>query len=332
MRRRSFLRAAAGLAALARPARAEAKPEKLVFVTDWKAQAEHGGFYQALAAGFYRARGLDVQIRQGGPQINTQQIIASGAVDLAMGSNSIMLFNLVNAGVPVKAVMAAFQKDPQVFISHPRGDVSRLADMRGRPIMVGADTISTSWIWLKAKFGFTDTQIRPYTFTLAPFLADKTAIQQGYLGSEPFSIKRAAGIEPEVYLLADDGYPGYACMVVASHRLIDRKPQVAKAFVEASIEGWASYLNGDPAPGNALIRKDNPEMTDDLLAFGIAQMKKYGIVESGDAGRLGIGAMTEARWKEAFDVMASTGLYPARMDWRKAFMFDFVNKGHGLGK
>lgn len=333
MRRRSFLLAAgaagAAVAAGVAPVNAGAqgrKPEKIVFVTDWRAQAEHGGFYQALATGGYQARGLDVEIRQGGPQVNTQRIIAAGAVDLAMGPNCIMLFNLINAGAPVKAVMASFQKDPQVFITHPRDDVNTLADMKDKPILVGSDTLSTSWVWLKAKFGFTDRQIRPYTFNLAPFLTDARAIQQGYLGSEPFSIRKAGGFEPEVYLLADHGYPGYAAMVVATNRLIDQRPEVVRAFVDASIEGWAGYLNGDPSPGNALIKKDNPEMSDDLLAFGIAQMKSHGIVDSGDTAALGIGAMTEARWRDSFEVMAGAGLYPARLDPRNAYTLAFVNR------
>ena len=199
--------------------------------------------------------------------------------------------------------MAIFQKDPQVLITHPRDDVKSLADMKGKPIMISDATIAAFWPWLKAKFGFDDTQIRKYTFNLAPFLVDPKAIQEGYLSSEPYTIEKEGQFKPQVFLLADDGYPGYANMVLVPQKWIDEKPQAVQAFVDATREGWHDYLYGDPAPANALIKHDNPEMTDDVIAQAIAKMKSYGIVMSGDAKTLGLGAMTDARWKTFFDTM-----------------------------
>lgn len=305
------------------PARAE--PLTVRFVTDWRAQAEHGGFYQAQALGLYAAKGLDVRIVMGGPQVNIPQLLAAGAADFGIGSNSFIPLNLAAAGAEVKAVMAVFQKDPQVLIAHPRDDVNAIADMKGKPIMISDATIGAWWPWLRAKYGFSDSQIRKYTFNLAPFLVDPLAIQQGYLSSEPYLIEREGGFKPEVYLLSDAGYPSYATLVLVPQRWIETNPQAVRAFVEATREGWRSYLHGDPAPANALILRDNPEMTPELIAHAIAEMNARGIVESGDAGTLGIGAMTEARWEEFFTTMAAQGLYERTLDWRKAYTLEFLN-------
>jgi NitT/TauT family transport system substrate-binding protein len=300
---------------------------KVKFVTDWKAQAEHGGFYQAVAQGFYAARGLEVEIIQGGPAINIPQLLAAGAADFGMGSNSFIPLNLVATDAKVRAVAAIFQKDPQVLITHPRDDVSSIADMKDKPIMVSDATIGAFWVWLRAKYGFNDGQIRKYTFNLAPFLTDQTAIQQGYLSSEPYLIEKEGGFTPEVYLLADHGYPGYANFILVPQAVIDSKRDIVAAFVSASIEGWASYLTGDPAAANDLIKRDNPEMTDDVLAQAIEKMKSYGIVQSGDAETAGIGVMTDARWKEFFDVMSAQGIYPADLPYRDAYTLEFVSGG-----
>jgi NitT/TauT family transport system substrate-binding protein len=303
---------------------------RVSFVTDWKAQAEHGGFYQALANGYYAEAGLDVKIVQGGPGINVPQLLAAHSVDFGIGSNNFIPLNIVEAGAGAKAVMAAFQKDPQVFIAHPRNDVRSIADMKGKPIMVSDATVSAFWQWLKAKYGFEDSQIRKYTFNLAPFLADPQAIQQGYLSSEPYMISKETGIEPQVFLLSDHGYPGYAAFVLATDRTIAEQPEMVQAFVDASIRGWVSYLYGDPAAANALIKRDNPEMTDDVIVNAISLMKQYGIVDSGDTLTLGVGAMTEDRWKDFYLTMVGAGVYSAGLDVHSAYTLEFVNQGVAL--
>jgi NitT/TauT family transport system substrate-binding protein len=334
MLRRTFLgtaAAGAAMAAVGAPAvvRAQART-RINFATDWRAQAEHGGFYQALATGLYERAGLDVTIRMGGPGSDNQQLMAAGALDMAMASNNFFALNLAQAGAPVTSIMASFQKDPQVLMTHPRDDISSIADMKGKPILISQSSRNTFWIWLRSKYGFTDDQIRSYTFNMAPFIADPTAIQQGYLSSEPFKVKQEGGIDAEVYLLADEGYPSYSAQVLCQNALITGSPQAVQGFVNATIEGWYTYLYGDPAPANALIKRDNPDMDDATIANGIAKMKEFGIVDSGDAVQLGVGAMTEARWKEFFDIMVAQGVYPASLDWKKAFTLDFVNKRHGV--
>jgi len=317
--------AVAVIAALAFHGAAAQAAEKVTFGTDWRAQAEHGGFYQALARGFYKKHGLDVTIRQGGPQINHAQLLAAGKVDFSLSSNSFIVLNYAKEQIPMTAVAAIFQKDPSVLIAHPGQGNDSLAALKGKPIYIGADTRLGWWQFLKAKFGYTDSQIRPYTFSIAPFLTDKSAIQQGYLGSEPFLMEKE-GLKPVVMLLADSGYQGYGALIETSKKLAKEKPDVVRGFVEASIEGWRDYLNGDPSPGNALIKKDNPEMTDALIAYGSAKMKQYGIVESGDAKTHGIGAMSDARWAAFFKQMSQQGLYPADMDWHSAYTTEFLPK------
>jgi NitT/TauT family transport system substrate-binding protein len=257
-------------------------------------------------------------------------LLAGNAADFGMGSNGFIPLNMAREGVKAKAVMAVFQKDPQVLVTHPRDDIDTIADMKGKPILIGDASTVTFWPWLRAKFGFADTQIRKYTFNLAPFLIDKTAIQEGYLTSEPFLIEREGKFAPKVFALADAGYPGYANMVMVPTRWIEERPQAVQAFVDASIEGWMHYLYGDPAPGNALILRDNPEMSDEVLLQAIEKMKSYGMALSGDSERLGLGAMTEARWREFFEVMSGEGLYPADFPYTEAFTLSFVNKGVGL--
>jgi NitT/TauT family transport system substrate-binding protein len=306
-----------------------ATAQSVSFGTDWKAEAEHGGYYQAIATGIYRGHGLEVTLRQGGPQVNHAQLLAAGRLDFNIAPNSFGPLNFAAQSIPMVAVAAIFQKDPSVLIAHPGHGNDSLTALKGKPIMIGSDTRVTSWAFLKSKFGYTDDQIRPYTFSVAPFLADPQAIQQGYLSSEPFTIE-AQGVKPVVLLLADAGYASYGSLIQTSNKLVHEKTDLVQRFVNASIEGWYSYLYGDPAPANELIKRDNPEMTDALLAYGIAKIKEYGIVDSGDAKTYGIGAMTDTRWRTFFDTMSAAGVYRKDLDFRKAYTRQFVNKKVGM--
>ncbi len=320
--------ALAALLAFAGPAFAQ---DKIRFGIDWTAEAEYGGFYQAVATGIYKKHGLDVTIEQGGPQVNHLQLLIAGRLDFAIISNSLLALNLVQQNVPYRAIAAMFQKDPSVLIAHPGAGNDGFEALKGKPIMISADTRAGWWNFLKARFGYTDAQVRPYTFNLQPFLADKNAIQQGFLGSEPFSIQQATGQYPVVMLIADAGYTGYGSMIGTSDKNIKQNPDLVRRFVDASIEGWYSYLDGDPAPGNALIRKANPEMTDALIAYGRDSLKKHGILTSGDAAKDGIGAMNSARWQDFYQSMSKAGLYPPGLDVKRAYTLEFVNHRVGLG-
>jgi NitT/TauT family transport system substrate-binding protein len=304
--------------------------EKISFGTDWLAEAEYGGYYQALATGIYRRHGLDVTIRQGGPSVNQTQYLLAGRLDVNIASNSFIAMNFVTENIPFRVVAAMFQKDPSVLIAHPGQGNDSFPALKGKPIMIGADTRAGWWNFLRTKFGYSDAQIRPYNFSLQPFLADRQAIQQGFLGSEPYSIRQAAGFDPVVLLVADGGFTGYAQLLAVSDKLIESRPDTLQRFVDASIEGWAEYLDGDPGPGNALIRKDNPEMTEALLGYGREALKQHGILTSGDAASYGIGAMTEARWASFYATMADAGVYPKGLDVRRAYTLAFINKKTSL--
>jgi NitT/TauT family transport system substrate-binding protein len=299
---------------------------KVSYGTNWYAQAEHGGFYQAVATGIYEEYGLDVTIKMGGPQVNGTQLLMGGAIDFFMGYAADAI-KAIEEGIPKVTVASIFQKDPQVIIAHPESGVKTLADLKGKPIFISSAANVTYWPFLKAKYGFTDDQKRPYNFNPGPFLADKTAAQQGYLSSEPLSIEKEGGFKPIVLLLADSGYTPYSTTIETKQELVDQNPDLVQRFVDASIKGWYSYLEGDPKPANELIKQANPEMNDEQLAYGIAKMKEYGIVDSGDSLKNGIGAMTDERWKSFFETMTAEGLFKKETDYTKAYTLKFINKG-----
>lgn len=317
--RTTLLRCLSVLASLSFFAAPTHAADKLVFGTNWYAQAEHGGFYQAIATGIYKKHSLDVEIKMGGPQVSGMQVLAGGLIDLWMGYD-FQTLKAIEQGVPVTTVAAYFQKDPQVMLGHP--DVKRFEDLKGKTLFVGAASDSSFWPWLKALYGYNDSQKRPYAFTVQPFLMDKNSAQQGYATSEPYAIEQA-GVKPTILLLADAGYPPYATTVVAMQKTVDTRGDVIARFVKASAEGWVSYLK-DPAPGNALIKRDNPKMTDAQIAYGINKMREFGLVDGGDAAKLGIGVMTDARWKATYDTMVKTGLLKAGVDHRKAYTLKYV--------
>jgi NitT/TauT family transport system substrate-binding protein len=313
----SFLIIMSGVAVQAAPL------EKLVFYTDWKAQAEHGGFYQALAGGIYKKYGLDVTIRPGGPQTDNTRLLAANAIQLGMISNSFQALTLAEKKADVKIVMAAFQKDPQMVMVHSGVPFKSLADLKGRAIFMDDAFRTTYFPWMKAKFGLTDKQVRKYAFSLTPWLQSKTYAQEGYVTSEPFTARKA-GASPQVIVISDGGYPGYAAMIAATGDMIRKKPAVVRAFVQASQEGWQQYITGAPDLAHQLILKDNPQMTPELLNYGRAQLVKYGIVLSGDAMTKGAGTMSAARWMQMKNDMSALGLYSTSLDPASAYDLRFL--------
>ena len=318
---RSPLRCLAALLSsfvLAAGAAAQA-PDRIVFATDWLAQAEHGGFYQALAEGTYKKYNLDVTIRMGGPQVNGLQLLAAGQLDVVM-ADALQVVSAIEQGVPVTAIAATFQKNPTAIIAHP--GVAKLEELKGKPIAIGAASNTTFWPWLKQRYGFADEQKRPYGFSVQPFLADRNLSQQGFATSEPFSIEKG-GVKPVVFLLANLGYPPYSEVLVVTRETLGKRAGALTRFIRASAEGWKSYL-ANPAPGNALIKRDNPEMSDDLLAYSLSKMKEYAIVAGGDAGTGGLLAMTDARWGRTLEFLRSANLTKAGVDYQDAYTLSIV--------
>jgi len=295
------------------------QPERLVFATDWLAQAEHGGFYQAVAEGIYRKHGLDVTIRMGGPQVNGLQLLAAGQLDIVM-ADALQVLSAAEQGVPITAIAATFQKNPTALIAHP--GVARIEDLKGRPIAIAAAANTTFWPWLRQRYGFTDDQKRPYAFSVQPFLVDPHLAQQGFATSEPFSIEKG-GVKPVVFLLADRGYPPYSEALVVRREMLGTRSDALARFVRASAEGWRSYL-ANPAPGNALIKRDNREMSDELLAYGHRKMKEFAIVTGEDTAVAGLLTMTDRRWQETIDFLRTAGLAKANVDYSRAYTLSIV--------
>jgi NitT/TauT family transport system substrate-binding protein len=293
--------------------------DKVTFLTSWYAQAEHGGFYQAVADGTYRKHGLDVTIKMGGPQVNGMQLLAAGQAEFIMGYD-LQVMKSVEQGLPVTTVATSFQKDLQGLMTHE--DVSGLAALKGKTILVSTSGRPTWWPWLKARYGYTEEQARPYTFNLQPFFADANTVQQAYPSSEPYQAAKA-GVKTKFFLFADDGYPPYGTSIVSTNKLVAEKPELVQRFVRASIEGWKAYL-ANPAAGNVLIKRDNPKMDDEQIAFAIQRMKELKVFDGGDAATLGAGVMTDARWKQTYDFMVSAGLLKPEVDWKKAYTTQFV--------
>jgi NitT/TauT family transport system substrate-binding protein len=295
--------------------------EKFTYLTNWYAQAEHGGFYQSVADGAYKAAGLDVTIRMGGPQINIVQIMAAGQADCVMGYD-VQTMSIRSQGINAVTVAASFQKDPQVLVAHP--EVKKIEDIKAKTILVSSAGTTTYWPWLKAKYGLSDGQMKPYTFSIQPFLADKNIVQQGYLSSEPYAIEQEAKFKPSVFLMSDHGWPPYSTTIVCMEKTVKERPKAVAAFVKASMEGWKKYLQGDPSAANALIKKDNPNMTDDKIANGIALLKSSGMVFGGDAATLGVGIVTDARMKATYDMLVANKLIDPKVDYKATFTDQFV--------
>jgi NitT/TauT family transport system substrate-binding protein len=314
----------AGPAAIAQPL------DAVSFATNWVAEAEHGGFYQAFADGTYRRFGLDVTIVPGGPQVNNRILLPVGKIDFYLSANTLQAFDAVEQNIPTLVVAALFQKDPQVLIAHPDPALHSIGDLKDLTLYVSKEGMASYFQWLKADYGFRDTQVRPYTFNAAPFLADRHSAMQGYVTSEPYAIEKEARFKPQVFLIADYGFNSYSTLIETRRDLVERNPDLVQRFVDASIVGWYHYIYGDNAAANEMIKRHNPEMTDELLAYSVAKMKEYGIVDSGDARELGVGAMTDARMASFFNKMVRVGVTKPSIDYRKSYSLRFVNHKVGV--
>ena len=299
---------------------------RVTFATDWKAQAEQGGFYLALASGLYEEKGLNVEIIQGNSNVNVPRLIASNSVEFGIGSNSFIPLNMVENNIPGKAIMAVFQKDPQIIMTHSDSGIENIKDMIGLPIMISDASIGAFWLWLKSKYGFEDSQIRKKTFSLAPFLSNKSSIQQGYLTSEPYLVEKEIGQKPKVFLLSDYGYPSYGAMVISSNKIIENNPDVVRRFVEASIEGWEQYIYGDPSLGNELILSVNNEMREDILLLAIKKIRYYELISDEISKGNNIGQMTNKQWEDFFKIMSENGVYKTDLNWQESFTLEFIGK------
>jgi NitT/TauT family transport system substrate-binding protein len=322
--------AVAGMLGAPVTAQAQRPLDKVSFGTNWVAEGEHGGHYQALVDGTYRRYGLDVTIVPGGPNVNNRLLLPVGKLDFFMSANTLQSFDAVEQNIPTLAVAAMFQKEPQVLMAHPGEGIDKFEDLKKLTLFISREGLASYFQWLKADFGFSEARVKPYTSNAQPFLADKRSAMQGYVTSEPYAIEKQAGFKPKVFLIADQGFNSYSTLIETRRELVEKRADLVQRFVDASIIGWANYLYGDNKAANALIKKQNPEMTDELLAYSLAKMKEYGIVDSGDTATLGIGAMTDTRMRSFFDKMVRAGVVKPSLALDRAYTLQFVNKKVGL--
>ena len=322
--------AVAGMLGAPVTAQAQRPLDKVSFGTNWVAEGEHGGHYQALVDGTYRRYGLDVTIVPGGPNVNNRLLLPVGKLDFFMSANTLQSFDAVEQNIPTLAVAAMFQKEPQVLMAHPGEGIDKFEDLKKLTLFISREGLASYFQWLKADFGFSEARVKPYTSNAQPFLADKRSAMQGYVTSEPYAIEKQAHFKPKVFLIADQGFNSYSTLIETRRDLVEKRPDLVQRFVDASIIGWANYLYGDNKAANALIKRQNPEMTDELLAYSLAKMKEYGIVDSGDTATLGIGAMTDTRMRSFFDKMVRAGVVKPSLALDKAYTLQFVNKKVGL--
>jgi NitT/TauT family transport system substrate-binding protein len=292
---------------------------KIRFLTNWFAEAEHGGFYQAKATGLYDKAGLDVDIQMGGPQVNGIQLLGGGDADIIV-SYDIQVLDSLSKGLPAVAIGAVNQFDLQGIMAHT--DMPSLAALKGKKVLVASTAYSTFWPWLKLKYGFTDEQAGAYTFNLQPFYLDPTLAQQGYVTAEPFEAQKH-GVKTKFFLFADDGYPPYSTTLVTTKPYIDKNGDVVAKFVKATMQGWKDYL-ANPAAGNKLIKEANPKEEDDQISYSIARFKALKCITGGDAATQGIGIMTEPRWQKTRDFMVATKMMKPAAPWKTAFTTQFV--------
>jgi NitT/TauT family transport system substrate-binding protein len=321
---KSIVLAGAALGALAGPAMAL---DEIGFGTNWVPEAEHGGFYQAVADGTYEKHGLKVTIT---PKAD-QALLLGGKIQFWMQGNLLGTFSAIEQGVPVIELAAIFQKDPQIIMSHPEMGIKTFADLAKVPtIFIGDDLFVTGYQWMKATYGFKDEQRKPYPYNIAGFLADKNSANQGYATSEPFAVEKEGGFKPDVFLLADAGYTTTSTMIEGLTDYVKANPDITKRFVEASLIGWYNYLYGDNKAANDLIKKENPDMTDEQIAYTVSKMKEYGLVDSGAAADGGIGCFTDAVVKDFYDKMVSAGVVKAGLDISKGYTLEYVCKKVGM--
>ena len=317
-------------AALVAPTEASAA-DQVRFGLNWLADPEHGGYYQAVADGTYAKYGLDVTIVPGGPQTNNAILLVAGKLDFYMGGDMVQAFSTAQEGVPIVVVAAEYQKDPQIIMSHPGVGLDKWSDLPKAPtVFVGKEAMVSFYRWMNSAYGFKDENVRPYTFNAGPFIADKNSIQQGYLNAEPHEVEKDGGFKPNVFLLADEGYSTYASTIEARKDTVEKNPDLVQRFVDATAIGWYHYLYGDNTKANEAIKKANPDITDDQIAYSNAVLKEHGVIDSGDTLTMGIGAMTDARMKDFFDKMVKAGVFKPGLDFRKSYTLQFVNKGVGL--
>ncbi|WP_017443791.1 ABC transporter substrate-binding protein [Gayadomonas joobiniege] len=267
----------------------EKQLSKIILMTDWYPQPEHGGFYQALAQGYYEAEGLEVEIRSGANLMDIRSPVALGQIDFAIGTSDTTLIG-VGRGLPLVGMFPYFQHDPQCVMFHPENDIKTLYDLSDRTVMLQSSLSYTEHMIKSLKI---DMNLIPMDYSLARFATDPEFIQQCFVTSEPIHLKKQ-GVEAKVIMLSESGFDPYR-HIYTSKKTLQTKRAEAEAFTRASIKGWQEFMNGDPTPAFNLIASLNQQQTPELMKAGLAAMKKYAIVAGDSSKGESLGAYQKSR-------------------------------------
>ncbi len=302
------------------PAVAGHDPVKIRFQTDWFPQPEHGGYYQALAKGYYKEEGLDVEILPGGPNAQMKQLVALGQADIGM-TNGDDVIVAVARGLPIQMVAAEMQRDPQGILYHNSHPLANLAGLQGRTLMAGS---VSAWLDVVRKKPGVEFNQMPLVGDLARFMNDPTLLQQCFVTNEPF-FARQRGADVGALLIANDTYEPYRVMFVGRLFLAEQ-PGAVEKFVRASVRGWVNYLTGDPAPGNALIAALRPDLTPEFMAYSIKAMNDYQLVLGDPAKGEFAGQLTAARLQKQIDLLQEVGVLDKPVKVEDVATFEFIPK------
>ena len=324
MRLHHWIVLAAALALSAGPAVAQEKKLTPVrFTLNWIPTPDHSGYYAAKIGGIYEKYGLDVEIRPGGPQVNVHQLLAAKQTDMIMGT-TMRAFNARHEGIPIVTVASWYQKDATTFMLHPDNKASNLADLKANQVMIPNISKVNYWPWMKAKFGFSDDQLKPYDFAYRSWALNPNAISQGYITSDKPNMAGVGVPNGRSMLLADHGWNQYINTVDVLEEMIEKKPEVIRAFLRATAEGWRQYLK-DPTATNAELTRLNPDLSRETAAYGYEVITTYRLlgVASADEGK--IGTISDARLKAFAEEMVKAGAIPASDAYEKSYTLKFMD-------
>jgi len=287
----------------------------VVLQTDWYPQPEQGGFYDALLKGYYKGEGLDVTIAPGGPYVIAEQQVSTGAAQFAMGTSDQVLVK-VSRGLPLLAVGATMQKDPQCVMLHAESPVKSFAELNGHAMAVKPGSIWFEYLVKKFKLG--DVREIPATYSVANFLQDPNYIQQCFVTSEPFFAEKS-GAKVKTMLIGDTGYKPYR-VFFTSQTFAKEHPEIVAKFVRASLKGWRDYLSA-PAPVEAEISRLNPAMSAEQMAFSVKTLTDGHFV-TGDPDQFG--QFTPERWATMYQQLVDLKVITSSIDPATAYTAKFL--------
>ena len=218
-----------------------------------------------------------------------------GTVQFAMGSSDHTL-EAVGNGVPLVAVAATMQHDPQAMMVHEDSPVRSFQDLDGHAVAIRLG-VSTWFEYLVKRYQLKKVREIPATYSVANFLQDPGYIQQIFVTSEPF-FARQAGVPVRTLLISQAGYNPYR-VFVTSRSFLQQHPEIVAKFVRASLRGWRDYLL-HPDDINAAIAKLNPAMSVPQMKFSYEALRDQHFIAGDAPNGADLGRFDAARWTSMY--------------------------------